>query len=106
MRYRLSLLVIFSCLTIGCGVFKKDMITVSGFALDAKAGAIIMVNEEMPYYIDGLDHWDEKYYGKKLIVTGYLKKVKYKQRSTPDKKVQEMKGTQLVMMEPEWRLAE
>ena len=106
MSLRMCLLLVISCLTIGCGIFKKDMITVSGFALDAKAGAIIMVNDDTPYYIDGLEHWEEKYYGKKVIVTGYLKKVKHKQRSTSDKKVQEMKGTQLVIMEPEWRLAE
>lgn len=41
---------------------KTDTIII-GKALDAKAGAIVITyDNENPYYIDGLDFWDEKTY--------------------------------------------
>ncbi|WP_294822090.1 hypothetical protein [uncultured Flavobacterium sp.] len=83
-----------------------DRIRITGIAADAKAGAIVLDDMGMPYYIDGLDHWEEKYIDKVVIVTGELKKVKINgENKDSKKKKQQAKGTQLVLMKAEWELA-
>jgi hypothetical protein len=47
-------------------------ITVQGIAQNAKLGAIVMV-EDLPIYITGLDAWTNGVDGKPISITGTLK---------------------------------
>jgi len=47
--------------------------TVSGKAYNAKAGAVLMIDEDTPVYIEGMDEWDDDMVGKKVKLTGVLR---------------------------------
>ncbi len=104
---RILLYILFSAgLLAGHYPTDEDRIRITGFAADAKAGAVVLDDTGTPYYIDGLDHWEEKYLDKIVIVTGELKKVKIKDENKGSKKKkQQAKGTQLILMNAEWELA-
>ncbi len=52
---------------------KEGKITVTGKALDAKAGAVVETADSDIYYVDGYSHWEESHYGKQVEVSGKLK---------------------------------
>lgn len=52
-------------------------VTIRGKALDAKAGAVIMVEGSGPVYIEGLDSWPREAFGKAVVATGVLTTKKY-----------------------------
>lgn len=52
------------------------VITLVGTAYDAKAGAMILTENESAVYIRGLDEWPGQYSGKKISVSGLLTKDK------------------------------
>ncbi len=58
---------IFGCKT-NLNFSKKT--TVVGIALNAKLAAVVVTSDSSHYYLDGVDCWDEKYYGKSVIVKG------------------------------------
>ncbi len=80
-------------------------ITVIGIALDEKDGAIVET-EQGNYWLEELDRWDEKYYGKKVKVTGKLVIKTYKKQSTDSIQVQEHVGTVRILKRPKWKLLE
>lgn len=104
---KLLLYILFSAgVLVNTAADTQDRIRITGIAVDAKAGALVLDDTGTPYYIDGLDHWEEQYLDKVVTVTGELKKVKIKDENKDSKKKkQQAKGTQLVLMEPEWELA-
>ncbi len=46
-------------------------VTLEGKAVDAKAGAVLLVNEN-PVYIGGLDHWPQDFIDKQVALSGKL----------------------------------
>lgn len=60
----------------GCSTLKT--VELSGIAKNAKAGAVIISNDENNvYYIDNLDYWNDEVLNKSIIVTGKLDTVIY-----------------------------
>jgi hypothetical protein len=47
--------------------------TVSGKAYNAKAGAVLMIDDDTPVYIEGMEEWDDDLIGKKVKLTGVLR---------------------------------
>jgi len=67
------LLLIISCTTTKSNKMNEnDKAIIEGIAQDAKAGAVILTENNEIYYIEGLDYWKSKYLNKKLVVTGNL----------------------------------
>ena len=52
-------------------------ITLKGIARDAKGGAVLLTEEKIPVYIEGLDSWTSSVEGSRVSVSGVLKKEKY-----------------------------
>ena len=48
-------------------------VVIRGTAYDARAGAIVELDDRTPIYIAGLDEWDPALQGKPIEVTGLLK---------------------------------
>lgn len=79
--------------------------TVIGVALNSKGGAIVKTKAGI-YFVDGLYRWDEKYYGKRVKVTGILIIEHHEKTSTDSLEVQELVGKQAILKKPKWSLAE
>jgi hypothetical protein len=78
---------------------------VIGTALNAK-GAAVVVTDSGHYYLEGLDSWDEKYYGKQVKVTGTLRVTIHERESTDTMERQEIVGRVSTIEKPEWKLVE
>lgn len=61
----------------GIGQAAGDIVTLRGKALDAKAGAVVMMGDGEPVYIQGLDRWPEELAGVNIVATGRLKRMKH-----------------------------
>ena len=92
--------------TIPINMIGKE-ITLIGLAVDAKAGASIMLKDNSTIYVQEWDHWDSKFLGKKVCVTGTLIRKKF----IPDVKIDEngaisqgAPGDQLVLENAKWKL--
>ena len=48
--------------------------TIEGDALDAMLGAIVRTDDGTPVYVEGLEEWDDALHGKRVKVTGTLRK--------------------------------
>lgn len=83
----------------------NSKITVVGIALNIKGGAIVDSDNGF-YVVLGLDFWEDKYYGKKVKVTGKLAMVEHKKQSTDSVQVQEWVGKRRVIKKAKWRLVE
>jgi hypothetical protein len=81
-------------------------ITVIGIALNDKDAAIVRTVDNKYYILDGVDEWDEKYYHKKVKVTGKLKIEVHDKKSTDSIQVQERVGKWLIIKKPRWALVE
>ena len=81
-------------------------ITVIGTALDDKGYAIVIIDtpHRRKYFLDGLEEWDKKYYGKKVKVTGILVIEKHERQSTDSVWVQEYVGTMKIIKKPKLSL--
>lgn len=51
-------------------------VEIKGLAKDAKAGAVVLNEDETPIYIKGLNFWPDELFGKQVIVKGTLKLLK------------------------------
>ena len=51
----------------------KGKISVRGIAENAKGGAIVVTADSNIYYLDNIDSWDNKFYGRQVEVKGKLK---------------------------------
>ncbi len=52
-------------------------VTFLGTARDAKGGAILLLEDNTPIYIEGLDYWSDDLDGKQVSVSGTLKEDKF-----------------------------
>lgn len=56
------------------GQHLDQQVTLDGTALDAFSGAVVMLADEIPVYVDGLDEWDDQLFRKRLHVSGTLRR--------------------------------
>ncbi len=52
----------------------NTQVTLEGTARNAKAGAIVQVEDRTPVYVDGLERWDRAVDGKPVSASGMLRK--------------------------------
>ena len=79
-------------------------IVVTGIAENSKGAAIVVPDSGPFYLIDGLDAWDEKYYNKRIKVSGKLVVKEHKQQSNDSIQVQERVGILRILKRPKWEL--
>ncbi len=84
-------------------------VVLDGTAYDAHAGAVVMLADNMPVYISGLEEWDDAFFKQRVRVSGTLRRRKL----GPDPEVNKagevshgIEGTDFVLDEPNWSLAE
>ncbi len=72
--YSVSILLIFFSVDLNkCGnTPNKPRVIVIGIATPMKHNACIMTDQNVRYYLDGIDDWDDEIIGKKVKVTGRL----------------------------------
>lgn len=58
-------------------------VTLSGVARNAHAGAVLLMPDRTPVYIDDLPSWEEEIHGKNVQVTGTLRQRKLAPDPTP-----------------------
>lgn len=58
--------------SVGCSTMSKKETIITGVALNAKSGAILVTENKESYYIDGLDRWTDSVYGKRIKIRGIL----------------------------------
>ena len=83
-------------------------ITVSGIAYDAALGAVLVLPDNSPIYVSGVNRWNSATCGQSIEASGTLRK-----RSIgPEPKVDEdggishgIEGTQFVLENAKWTLA-
>ncbi len=83
-------------------------VTLLGTALDAHAGAVVMLADRMPVYVTGLQEWDSALFRKKVVVTGTLGRKKLAPDATVNAKGEVShgnEGTDLVIDGATWSLA-
>jgi hypothetical protein len=79
-----------------------------GVARDAKGGAVLLVENE-PVYLAGLDAWPAEAQGKRVAVSGSLTLTQHLPEAGRDAKgaaAAGAKGKQLVLERPTWRLVD
>ncbi len=82
-------------------------ITLIGLAVDAKAGACVLLKDDVAIYVQEWEHWEPEILGKKVSVTGTLVEKKF----IPDPIIDEngaisqgAEGSQLVLENANWKL--
>jgi hypothetical protein len=96
----------------GCGHSKKTDTTIAGKdttiigrALNAKGGAVVVDKNDSTWYIESLDSWGRKVYGKIVKVSGKLV-IEIHDPIKPGEPVrQQIIGRQLILSKPKWKLA-
>ena len=86
---------------------ERTKATVIGIAHNSKAGAIILTDDNEVYYIAGLGEWNDKFYEKKINVSGFINTENFKEEDLKNKKgewVQGMVGDKSSILNAEWEL--
>jgi hypothetical protein len=90
----------------------KRKITVMGTAIVIKNDAAVRADDGSVYFLDGIFEWEEKYFGKRVKVSGKLVIVEYpiKRRPTTNDSItmtpQRRLGTWKIIKKPKWGLVE
>jgi len=85
---------------------QDKIITITGTALNAKAGAVVRT-EKGNYYIHDLSSWPDSIYEKTVEVTGELSVIDHSQQSGKNaegKWVQSMRGIQQIIQHAQWKV--
>jgi len=82
-------------------IAKNKKVVIIGKALNCKAGAAVITADDTPYYLDGKEFWNKKFYGKKIKVSEALVIFKLKKSSSPP--AQEILEKR-VIKKPKWEL--
>ena len=88
-----------------CGNTMNKKITIIGIAVEATDGAIVKTDRDK-YFLDGLCECDDKYYGKKVKITGRLIIEIHKLKSTYAREFQEEVGNKVILKKLKWSLVE
>ena len=86
---------------------KGSVVALTGVALDAHLGAVLVLDDDSPVYIEGLARWPSDIYGKRMEVTGTLRSKKLAPDPIPNPEgVQShgVMGIQTVMERATWRV--
>lgn len=103
----IKIILLASILTLSCSFVQKKEIMIIGIANNAKAGAVVVADDDKKiYYLDGVDFWDKTYYGKKVKVTGELIVENNKPSGDQKELKQEIIGIKRIIKKPRWILAE
>jgi len=78
-------------------------ILVIGKALNAMGGAVVIKAGDTAFYLQGVDSWDRKFYGKKVRVSGTLIVVRKKKPGNP---LAQVILVQRIIKKPKWELVE
>ncbi len=85
----------------------NEKIEVTGKALNAKGGAVVVVGaDKNTYYLEGIEYWDKKIYGKMIKVSGILVVESTPKKDHQEPWVPEIKGAKIVIKSPKWQLVE
>jgi len=85
-------------------IAQNKKIVIIGKALNGKGGALVVVKAGgFPYYLDGMDSWNKKFYGKRVKVSGTLVIYRKKKHAEPPA-VEIME--QRIIKKPTWQLVE
>lgn len=80
----------------------KIIITITGVADNAKAGAFVLSKADgKAYYLEGIHSWDDKIKGKTIKVSGELF-VEKREKSKDGILRQEIIGEKLTLLKPKW----
>ncbi len=82
-------------------------VTLHGTARDAKGGAVLLLPNNVPIYIEGLPCWSNEFFGKEVSVTGVLREKKLipDPYIAPDGGIsQGAVGTQQALEKAKWKL--
>jgi len=91
----------------GLDTMVDQKVSLSGTAMDSKAGAVLVADDDTIVYLEDVDYWDASFAGKPVGVTGTLRR----KQAIPPAAVaddgaisQGMDGDQWVLEDPQWRL--
>lgn len=86
-----------------CSVLDKQQIKIIGTAVNLKAGAVVISQEDKKmYYLDGMSNWSEEMVGKTINASGYLKIIIAKQDTILLR--QQVVGEKRIIVKSKWRL--
>jgi hypothetical protein len=98
----------FMTLLISCKDTSKNGVVIIGRADDEKDGAIVVANNgKKVYYLDGVDSWPAKIYGKMVKVTGekiLIEELKEIPRKPGQPFPQQAIGIKKTILKPKWEL--
>lgn len=88
--------------------YLDQVVTLEGTARDAALGAVVLLSDGTPVFVQGLDAWDTRWDRKRVRVTGMLRS----RKMAPDPEVNDkgevshgMFGDSLVLEEATWEEA-
>lgn len=108
--YSLSILITFFSLDLSNGYNYQlnHKITVIGTAVVMKHDAAVRTDDNLLYYLNGLNEWDDKIRGKRIKVTGRLVIKKYESKKSANPNITAIPQQRLdvwkIIMKPEWSL--
>ena len=83
-------------------------ITLTGIAKNARAGAVLLTKDNVPYYIEGVESWDDDIMDKRIEVSGTLK-IETLAGDLQNEKGEwtaGMSGDKLTIVNPTWKVIE
>jgi hypothetical protein len=96
--------VIFFLLILLAGCKSYQLVSITGYAQECKAGAGVSTIEPVAFYfLNKVDSWEDSLNGRQITVTGRLK-TKIHTASSDGVIRQEMTGTSLTLLSPHWKL--
>ena len=88
---------------VSSGCFNQSDVVIIGKAENAKAGAVVISQDDKKmYYLDGIDSWNEKNVDKLVKVTGKLLVEKNEPPSKTEPIKQEIIGEKRIIQKPKW----
>jgi hypothetical protein len=78
-------------------------VQVKGVARYAKVGPIVLLDNEHPVYIDGLDKWPTEFSDKSVVVTGRL--IRHPEQAPPENGAAYIRGPYYSLASATWSLA-
>jgi len=78
-------------------------VVVVGKALNAMGGAVVVAANGQTYYLDRVEYWDRKFYGKKVKASGTLVIIHTPTKDEKGRPVQAI-AEQWLLKKPKWEL--
>lgn len=101
LRFAIVFLVLFQ----SCSIAGSKVQSIEGIAADAKRSAVVLTDQNVPYYLEGVSHWDSIIIGKRIVVEGVIEEVVFYPDSSNIQK-QEIRSSYKLIKSPEYRLLE